>query len=156
MVKGKDLDMGKLIMPYHRGSQNLISWIFFRFPLILGFEFRASYLLGRCSATWAMPLALFCCNYFSDSLLFMHGADLRLCSSYLCLLCSRDRRHMPSCLAYWLRWRFYLPRLALNGNRPNLCLLSSWNYRYEPWWLPKHKSLKVENGGRGGGIVLLS
>jgi hypothetical protein len=26
----------------------------------------------------------------------------------------------------------YLPRLALNLGPPDLCLLSSWDYRYEP------------------------
>jgi hypothetical protein len=26
----------------------------------------------------------------------------------------------------------YLPRLALNHNPPDLCLLSSWDYRHEP------------------------
>jgi hypothetical protein len=30
------------------------------------FEVRVSYLLGRCSTTWATPLALFSFSYFSD------------------------------------------------------------------------------------------
>jgi hypothetical protein len=40
------------------------TWIFSPFPIV-GFELRASYLLGRQSTVWTMPPAYFCLSYFS-------------------------------------------------------------------------------------------
>jgi hypothetical protein len=46
-----------------------------------------------------------------------------------------DDRLVPPYPAYWLRWGglcYYLPRLVLNLDPPDLCLLRSWDYRCEP------------------------
>jgi hypothetical protein len=42
------------------------------FLVVLGFELWASCLLGRLSATWTMPLTLFCFSCFSGSVLCFH------------------------------------------------------------------------------------
>jgi hypothetical protein len=88
---------------------------------MLGFELRASHLLGKCTTTWLMPPAcfclvlfcfVFCFSYFSDRVLcFCLWSDLRPWSSYLHFLLSWRDRHSPLCLALWLRWgsvTFYL------------------------------------------------
>jgi hypothetical protein len=59
----------------------------------MGFENRASYLLGKCSTTWAMPPVLLLLAFFQiESHTFCPGVDLRLRSSYLILLSSWDYR----------------------------------------------------------------
>jgi hypothetical protein len=37
-----------------------------------------------------------------------------------------------SCFFFFSFFENYLPRLALNCNPPDLCLLSSWDYKCEP------------------------
>jgi hypothetical protein len=45
------------------------SYLIWGREVVLGLEFRDSHLLGRCSAIWAMPSALFCFRYFSERVL---------------------------------------------------------------------------------------
>jgi hypothetical protein len=44
-------------------NSRFFNWEWYKL-FILGFKFRASCLLGRCSTTWAMPPALSCFSYF--------------------------------------------------------------------------------------------
>jgi hypothetical protein len=60
------------------------------------FELRVSQLLGRHSATWATPLALFVSSYFLPRAWPL--------TSYLCLPHSWAYRSEPSRPPYWLRW----------------------------------------------------
>jgi hypothetical protein len=65
-----------------------IRFFFFSFTL-LGFELRASRLLSRCSATYAISLVLFCVRYFWDRFLWTicpgwpQTANLQISASYV-------------------------------------------------------------------------
>jgi hypothetical protein len=49
---------------------NMVNFLFLSvFVAVLGFEFRASHLLGRHCTTLAALLALFCVGYFQDRVL---------------------------------------------------------------------------------------
>jgi hypothetical protein len=66
-------------------------WVFF---VVLEFELRASYMLGNCSTTWAMPPVLFWFSYFSCRILcFRLRLALDCNPLYLRLLRSWDHRH---------------------------------------------------------------
>jgi hypothetical protein len=45
-----------------------------------------------------------------------------------------DYRCVPPCQASWLRWSLanFLPRLTSSCNPPDLCFISSWDYRNVP------------------------
>jgi hypothetical protein len=78
-------------------------WIFFFFFVLLEFELRASYLLGKWPTTWAI---LFASVYFSEGLMVFPRTKLEPQSSYLCLLGSWDYRHVPSCRP-WIFLKIY-------------------------------------------------
>jgi hypothetical protein len=73
---------------------------FIYFFAVLGFEVRASHLLGRYSTTWAtrspFSFLFVCFSYFSNWVpYFCLGLALGPWSSYLCLLCSWDYSDEP-------------------------------------------------------------
>jgi hypothetical protein len=103
-------------------------------------NFRASYLLDRCSTTWATPPGLFCFSCFSGRVSHFCLGWPGLWSSYLCLLCSQE--HM-ACHHAWLIDRDggpinFLPVLALNCDCLKLCSLrneglDAWGFLLFPW-----------------------
>jgi hypothetical protein len=100
---------------------------------VLGFELRALYFLGKSSTTWAMPPTLFALvNFWVGSWVFAQGAGFEPQFSYLFLFHSWDHRWEPPCPSSLVIWGLtnILSRLALNYYLPNLCLPSSWDYRW--------------------------
>jgi hypothetical protein len=66
------------------------------FGAVVGVEFRALCLLGRCSTTWTMPPAVFSFSYFfRQGLTFLLWGWPGAWSSYLYLTCSWDHRCVP-------------------------------------------------------------
>jgi hypothetical protein len=60
--------------------------------------------------------------------------------------------------SHWLRWGVvkFLSKLALNQDPPDLCLLSSWDYRLEPLCLPRVANLNRENQRRKVELFFIS
>jgi hypothetical protein len=74
----------------------------------------------------------FCFSYFSSRVLRLCLGQPGSWSSYLCSLQSWYDRPVPLHPAF-IGWDGnFLPSLASNCDLFNFCLLSSWNYRYEP------------------------
>jgi hypothetical protein len=70
--------------------QYIYIYIFF-FLVVLGFEFRALHLLGRCSITWATLPALFCDGVFQAGLRnYLPGLALNHDPPDFCLLTSHQ------------------------------------------------------------------
>jgi hypothetical protein len=94
--------------------------------VVLGFELRASYWLGRWSTAWAMAPSPFALAVFQAGSHVFAQAGLDCNPLTYCLRCSWDHRHTPPCRAYWLRWGFmnFSPWLALTLDPPELCLSS--------------------------------
>jgi hypothetical protein len=102
--------------------------------VVLGFEFRALYLLFRCSTTWATSPALLNFSYFSDRVWsFLPRDHLGSWSFYLCFLCNWDYRHVPLCPAHLLRWVFLNFALAVHKLQFSQSPApSNWDYSSEP------------------------
>jgi hypothetical protein len=103
--------------------------------VVLGFNLKVLYLVGRCSTTWAMHPACFVSVILGGDrvLCFCPLAGFLQQSSYLYFLCSWDYWHIPPCPSCWLRWESnFLPWLPCNCNPPDLHHHSGWNYRCEP------------------------
>jgi hypothetical protein len=121
----------------HMGHINMSIIIFFLVTIlfsalvVLGFELRAVSLVGRCSISWATPLALFALAILEIRSYFLP----RLCWAMIFLF-------YASC-CYWLTWGLvnFLPGLALNFGPPDLSLPSRQYYRYEPLELINNTSL---------------
>jgi hypothetical protein len=81
--------------------------------VILWFELRTLWFLGRCSTAWVVPPALFPLAVFhvgSQTVMLTYTYASRICSNGVLLTVS--------------------PRVAWNSDSPDRCLLSSWEYRY--------------------------
>jgi hypothetical protein len=106
-------------------------WIFWVRGMELGFELRASHLLGRCyhlSHISSPHVIFFVCFFLLVGLEF----ELGLCT------CKGGVLPLEPCLQsilLWLIWRWvlknYLPGLALNFDSPNLSLPGREGYRSE-------------------------
>jgi hypothetical protein len=101
-------------------AQKNICYVFF-VCVVSVFDLRASYLLGRCSTTWAMLPSPFCFSYFSERVL------------HFLPLCSWMNATMPGLLVEM--GSLFLSRLASNHDLPDLCLPHSWDYIHERFWL---------------------
>jgi hypothetical protein len=124
-----------------RGSQGTISFhsplilssevffkFYFYFLVVLGFELRALFLVGKNLSRISWPFFRF--SYFLDrGLYLLLRTGLRLQFAYLYLY-----RHVPLYLAFLLKWGLanFLSGLVLNCNSPDLCHLNSWDYKWEP------------------------
>jgi hypothetical protein len=64
-------------------TRKYLLWAFF---MVLGVGLKASYLLGKHSTAWAMPLAPFCSGYFLDRVSFFCLGQPRPWPSYCILL----------------------------------------------------------------------
>jgi hypothetical protein len=79
-----------------------------------------------------MLSVLFCFSYFSGRVLHFFPRKVSDHPPTYGLLCLWDHRYALSHLADWDRdLTYFLLRLALNCDPPDLCLLSSWDYRVE-------------------------
>jgi hypothetical protein len=90
----------------------------------------------RSSTTWAKSPCLFAFVFFLNRILHFPP---RLAWTWTAILLapphSKNHRCAPPCQVYWLRWwslANFSPRLVWNYCTPNLCFLSSWDYRHEP------------------------
>jgi hypothetical protein len=94
------------LVPFRR--DNLVLEIFFFFFLsVLGFELKASCLLGSLSTLNSQPpTASFCFSYFLNRVFLLFCLGSRF--SYPYLLSSWDNIYMPPCLGCSLRWGSYL------------------------------------------------
>jgi hypothetical protein len=115
------------------------------FPI--GFELRASCLVDRHFTILIHIPGLSEFGYFWDRGSRFCQELLGLLSSYFCFHPTWDERYMRLSLAFLCCWDgvlftfFFLTGLGLICNHPSLCLLSSWDYRYEPLWPPWHQFL---------------
>jgi hypothetical protein len=110
---------------------DVLSLVYFGFLIKLS----ASCLLGKCSTMWHTWF-IFAFVIFQAGLTILARAGLGPQSSYAsCIAGIIDMNHHTR-LIYWdLHLANILPRLALNDDSPNACLLSSWDYRCDPTWL---------------------
>jgi hypothetical protein len=124
-------EKSKVNLCYWKGEKEQIE---FRTLLFCGStEFRASFVLGKCSTIRGM--LPFCFSYFSDRVsCFLTRDGFRPSSSHQHLHCSWDDRHAPSFQVYSLKLCLtkFLLRLSLKHDLLNLHLPSSWDYRHEP------------------------
>jgi hypothetical protein len=100
----------------------------------LGIELRASFLLHRCSTTWATPPVTFCYGYFGDRDLDFAQADLDHISPILRSPLSLGWQACSITSNCWdgVSWTF-LPGLAWNCSPPDLSPHIVWDDRCTPW-----------------------
>jgi hypothetical protein len=103
---------------------------------VLEFEFRASYLLGRNSIIWAMPLVLFALVIFGDRVSLFAQASLDHNPPILSFPCWLDDRCRPPCPAFICLDRvsktFCCCCCQAGLEPPDLSFPSSLDYRHEP------------------------
>jgi hypothetical protein len=88
---------------------------------IVGFELKASHLLGRHFSTWAMSPTLFALGYFPDSLPLFPQADLELWSS-----CRWGYKYVPPFPAFFVKMESHklFPQTGLK----------LWSFWFLPPW----------------------
>jgi hypothetical protein len=95
---------------------------------LLGFEFRTSHLMGKCSTTWAtfQPF-LYLVIFQVGSKVFAQRptSDLTLPPMWV----KSNMDHHTQLINWDRGLTNFLSMLASNYNPPDLCLLNSWNYR---------------------------
>jgi hypothetical protein len=103
------------LMKYSRESH--IFWRGLFFLVVVGFEFRASHLLGRHSSAWVMLLSFFVLVIFEIGSHFLPGLAWTTILLFYTSCCTWDDRYVPPHPAFSVEMRVlltFLPWLAWN------------------------------------------